>query len=93
MLKRNCWRSRRDEGEVHRLAAMKIYGDLVSGNCLKVKYTADFLGIPYRWEAIDIMKGESRTPEFLAINPAGQVPAIELGDGRTLIPSCADNDP
>ena len=28
---------------------MKVYGDLASGNCLKVKYTADFLGIPYDW--------------------------------------------
>ena len=68
---------------------MKIYGDLVSGNCLKVKYTADFLGIPYRWEARDIIKGETRTRAFLAINPAGQVPAIELDDGRTLAQSNA----
>ena len=68
---------------------MKIYGDLVSGNCLKVKYTADFLDIPYSWEARDIMKGESRTQEFLAINPAGQVPAIELDDGRVLTQSNA----
>jgi len=56
---------------------------------LKVKYTADFLDIPYRWEPIDIMKGESRTKEFLAINPAGQVPVIELDDGRTLAQSNA----
>ncbi len=68
---------------------MKIYGDLVSGNCLKVKYTADFLDIPYRWEARDIRKGESRTEDFLAINPAGQVPAIKLDDGRTLSQSNA----
>ena len=68
---------------------MKIYGDVVSGNCLKVKYTADFLDIPYRWEATDILKGESRTPEFLALNPAGQVPVIELDDGRTLAQSNA----
>lgn len=68
---------------------MKIYGDVVSGNCLKVKYAADFLAIPYSWEARDIIKGESRTPEFLAINPAGQVPVIQLDDGRTLAQSNA----
>lgn len=50
---------------------MKIHGDVVSGNCLKVKYMADFLAIPYRLEAIDMVKGESRTAEFPAINPAG----------------------
>ncbi|MHA1536375.1 MAG: glutathione S-transferase family protein [Alphaproteobacteria bacterium] len=68
---------------------MKIYGDLVSGNCLKVKYTADLLGLAYEWQAIDIIKGESRTEEFLALNPGGQVPAIELGDGRVLAQSNA----
>ncbi len=68
---------------------MKIYGDLVSGNCLKAKYTADYLGIPYSWEAVDIMKGESRTADYLAINPAGQVPALVLDDGRVLAQSNA----
>jgi len=68
---------------------MKIYGDLKSGNCLKVKYTADYLRLPYAWVPIDIMKGESRTAEFLRLNPMGQVPAIELADGRCLAQSNA----
>ena len=68
---------------------MRIYGDLGSGNCLKVKYTADHLGLPYPWIDVDIMKDESRTPEFLARNPQGQVPVIELDDGRTLAQSNA----
>ena len=68
---------------------MRIYGDLGSGNCLKVKYTADHLGLPYAWIDVDIMKDESRTPEFLARNPQGQVPVIELDDGRTLAQSNA----
>ena len=63
---------------------MRILGDTASGNCLKVKYAADFLGLPYDWTDIDIMKGESRTPEFLALNPKGQVPVIVLDDGRAL---------
>ena len=68
---------------------MQIYGDLASGNCLKVKYTADFLRLTYTWVPVDIMKGGSRTPEFLAVNPAGQVPAIKLLNGRTLSQSNA----
>lgn len=63
---------------------MRILGDTASGNCLKVKYAADHLALSYDWSDIDIMKGESRTPEFLAINPMGQVPVIVLEDGRTL---------
>ncbi len=68
---------------------MKIYGDLISGNCLKVKYTADCLGLDYEWVDIDINKGESKTQQFLAKGPQGQVPLIELDDGRTLAQSNA----
>ncbi len=68
---------------------MKIYGDLLSGNCLKAKYTAEYLHIPYTWAPIDILAGESRTEAFLAINPAGQVPVLELDDGRLLTQSNA----
>lgn len=68
---------------------MKIYGDAISGNCLKCKYTADHLGIDYEWVATDIMKGETRTAAYLSMNPAGQVPVLELDDGRTLAQSNA----
>jgi len=68
---------------------MKIYGDKKSGNCLKVSWTADFLGLPYQWIETDIMQGESRTPAFLALNPAGQVPAVVFDDGRALAQSNA----
>ena len=68
---------------------MKIYGDSISGNCLKVKWTADYLGLAYDWIEIDIRKGESRTPEYLTMNPAGQVPAVILDDGRPLAQSNA----
>ncbi|WP_374470230.1 glutathione S-transferase family protein [Phenylobacterium sp.] len=68
---------------------MKIYGDSISGNCLKVKWTADFLGIPYDWVETDVVRAETRTPEFLALNPAGQVPAVVLDDGRPLAQSNA----
>ena len=68
---------------------LRIYGDSISGNCLKVKWTADHLGIAYQWIETDILKGESRTPDYLAMNPAGQVPLIVLEDGRTLAQSNA----
>ncbi len=51
---------------------MKIFGDTNSGNCLKVKWVCDRLRLPYRWIDIDTMKGETRTPEFLKLNSAGQ---------------------
>ena len=66
-----------------------IYGDRVSGNCLKVKWTAEKLGLAYRWIQTDVMKAQSRTPEFLAMNPAGQVPLVVLQDGRPLAQSNA----
>ena len=68
---------------------MRIYGDSKSGNCLKVKYTADYLGLGYEWVNVDIMQGESRTPDFLRINPQGQVPVVEFEDGRCLAQSNA----
>ncbi len=68
---------------------MRIYGDLNSGNCLKVKWTADYLDIAYEWVDIDIMKGESRTSEYLKMNPMGQVPSILLEDGRCIAQSNA----
>lgn len=68
---------------------MKVYGDRISGNCLKVQYTADYLGLDYVWVDTDITKGESRTPDYLALNPAGQVPTLVLDDGRAIAQSNA----
>lgn len=68
---------------------MKVYGDRISGNCLKVQYTADYLGLDYEWVPTDIMAGETRTSEYLAMNPAGQVPLLVLDDGRALAQSNA----
>ena len=68
---------------------MRVYGDSISGNCLKVKWTADRLALPYAWVETDVLKEETRTSEFLALNPAGQVPLIVLADGRPLAQSNA----
>jgi len=68
---------------------LTIYGDRISGNCLKVKWVADSVGVPWRWVDVDVLKGETRTPDFLRLNPAGQVPLVVLEDGRTLAQSNA----
>lgn len=68
---------------------MRIYGDSISGNCLKVRWVAEYLGRSFDWIETDILKGESRAPEFLALNPAGQVPLVILDDGRPLAQSNA----
>jgi glutathione S-transferase len=68
---------------------MKIYGDSISGNCLKVKWVADLLGRSYDWIEVDVVRAETRTTEFMAMNPAGQVPAVILDDGRPLAQSNA----
>jgi len=68
---------------------IRIFGDSISGNCLKVKWVAERLGIDHEWVEIDILKGETRTDDFLAINPFGQVPVVEFEDGRMLAQSNA----
>src|SRR5262249_35536292 len=55
-----------------------------SGNCYKVRLALAQLGIPYRLVELDIVKGETRTPEFLAKNPSGRVPLLEVAPGRYL---------
>lgn len=68
---------------------MKIYGDSRSGNCLKICYVADLVHAQYDWQEVDVLSGYTRSPEFLAINPAGQVPVMVLSDGSTLAQSNA----
>jgi glutathione S-transferase len=68
---------------------MKIYGDRISGNCLKVKWVCDLLALPYAWINVDVVKGETRSADFLALNPWGQVPTVVFDDGRTLAQSNA----
>ncbi len=66
-----------------------IYGDSSSGNSLKVKFVCDKLNRPYRWVETSVVKKETRTPAFLAMNPVGQVPVILLADGTPLAQSNA----
>ncbi len=63
---------------------MRLYDFLDSGNGYKVRLLLHKLGLPYERVELDIMKGETRTPGFLARNPDGRIPALELDDGRIL---------
>ena len=55
-----------------------LYSMRRSGNSYKVRMALAQLGIPYQLIEVDILRGESRTPEFLAKNPSGQVPLLDL---------------
>jgi glutathione S-transferase len=58
-----------------------LYGDEISGNSYKVRLMLSLLNLEYEWIAVDLMKGEQKSPEYLAMNPFGQVPL--LVDGET----------
>ena len=68
---------------------MKLYDYLPSGNGFKVRLLLSWLGEPYTYIPVDIHAAETHTPEFLAKNPAGQIPLLELDDGRVLAESNA----
>lgn len=68
---------------------LKIYGDSRSGNCYKIQLLCAELGIEYDWEEVDILAGDTRTPQFLAMNANGRIPLLALPDGRYLAESNA----
>ncbi len=62
--------------------ALILHEDPRSGNCYKIRLTAALLGLPLALRAYDIMKGETRTPEFLAtVNAGGRIPVLQIGEG------------
>lgn len=68
---------------------MKIYGDVKSGNCYKLKLLCSLLELEHEWIPIDILKGESRSETFLSLNPNGQIPVCVTDDGDVLTESNA----
>jgi glutathione S-transferase len=68
---------------------MRVFGDLRSGNCYKIKLLSSYLALDHEWVYVDIMSGATRTDAFLAMNPNGKVPVLELDDGRCLTESNA----
>jgi glutathione S-transferase len=66
-----------------------LYSMQRSGNSYKARLVLAQLGIAHRQVEIDILRGESRTPDFLAMNPNGRVPLLEVAPGRYLAESNA----
>ena len=68
---------------------MRLYQYQPSGNCYKIRLLLAHLGLPYEIVEKDILKGETRTPEFLAINANGRIPVLQLESGEYLTESNA----
>jgi glutathione S-transferase len=68
---------------------LRLYDYLPSGNGYKVRLLLAKLGIPFALIERDIDRGETRTPDFLARNPNGRIPLLELDDGTHLAESNA----
>lgn len=68
---------------------MRIYGDVGSGNCYKIKLLLSLLNIKHVWIHVDILKKDTQTQEFLSLNPNGKIPVLVLEDGRVLSESNA----
>jgi glutathione S-transferase len=69
---------------------IKLYGHEMSGNSYKVRLFLELLGIDYEWIKVDLMKGEHKSPEYLALNAFGQVPLliddeIKLADAQAIL--------
>ncbi len=66
-----------------------VYGDIKSGNCYKIALLFSQLGIEHNWKEVLVVKGETKTSDFLALNPAGQIPVVILDGGEVLTQSNA----
>jgi glutathione S-transferase len=68
---------------------LRVYGDVYSGNCYKAKLLLSHLNLPHEWIHVDILRKETRTPQFLAKNPNGKIPVLEIDGGVFLAESNA----
>lgn len=66
-----------------------LYDYVFSGNGWKIRRMLRVLGVAHRWIQLDILAGETQTPGFLAKNPVGEIPVLELPDGTCLAESHA----
>lgn len=62
----------------------KVYGDIQSGNCYKIKLLMEFLGMAHEWIHVDIMRKETHTEAFKRMNPNTRIPVLDLGNGEFL---------
>ena len=69
---------------------IKLYGHEVSGNSYKARLMLSLLSLEYEWIKVDLLKAEQKSPEFLALNPFGQVPLlvdgeVQLADAQAIL--------
>lgn len=68
---------------------MKLYGDIQSGNCYKIKLLMSLLSLEHEWIHVNILEGDTQDQAFLKKNPNAKIPVLELDDGRCLSESNA----
>ena len=68
---------------------LRVYGDMQSGNCYKIKLLMQFLNIEHEWNHIDILAGETKSDEFISKNSNSQIPVLELDENEYLSESNA----
>jgi len=67
----------------------RVYGDMLSGNCYKIKMLMEFLHIDHEWIHIDILSGKTKTPEFISMNRNTQIPVLQIEETDFLTESNA----
>ena len=61
----------------------RVYGDMLSGNCYKIAMLLEFMGVPYDWEAVDVLSGYTQSPEFKQLNANAKIPVLEITNAET----------
>ena len=67
----------------------RVYGDLLSGNCYKIKLLLEFLAVEHEWQHVDILAKETHSEEFLAKNANGKIPLLQINEQEFLAESNA----
>ena len=67
----------------------QLYGDMLSGNCYKIKLIFQFLVIEHEWIHIDILTGETHTEEFVSMNQNAKIPLLKISKNEYLSESNA----
>ena len=66
------------------MGTLRLYDFLPSGNGYKVRLLLTQIGMPFERIEINILKGKTRTPEFLNKNPVGKIPLLEIDSDKYL---------
>ena len=62
----------------------RVYGDMLSGNCYKIKLLMQWLSIEHEWLHVDILAQETHTEQFLSMNSNGKIPVLEIDNQQYL---------